>query len=102
MTISFDDILNKGKKAANVINPKDAWKMSVTNIMFELHRLNGMYKDLKSHHLAVEQQKCDNCGVATFILSVRDWDDRSKALKFHKGNWKALDKDRYVCEKCKL
>lgn len=101
MSKSFDDILNKGKQAANVVDPKDEWKTHITNIMFELHILNEMYKDLKSHNLAVEQQKCGNCQKATFILSVRDWDDRGKALKFHKGNWKAIDADNYLCDQCK-
>lgn len=101
MTTNFDDILSKGKKAANIDDPRAVWKAYVTNIMFELHYLNEMYKDVSTHHIAVEQQSCYSCGEATFILSVRDWDDRSKALKFHKGNWKSTDIDKYICEKCK-
>lgn len=102
MSTSFDDILNKGKQAATTVDPKDEWRNHITNIMFELHALNEMYKDLNSHHLAVEQQKCASCKAATFILSVRDWDDRGKALKFHRGNWKAVDSNSYLCDKCKI
>ena len=101
MSTSFDDILKKGKQAGSVVDPKDEWKLVITNLMFELHYLNAMYKDLKTHHVAIEQQRCDKCREATFIISVRDWDDRGRALKFHKGNWKAINKDIYICEKCK-
>lgn len=99
---SFDEILKKGKQAAvGNNNPKNAWKVCITNIMYELHRLNKMYgKDLE-HHLLVEQRKCEKCGLASFIVAVRDFDNRKRVIKFHKGDWKAIDKDKYHCDKCK-
>ena len=98
---NFNEILKNGQKAVSTSDPKKEWKDCITNIMFEIHRLNKMYGDEMSHHLMVEQKKCNDCGTTTFILAVREWDDHKRVLKFHKANWKAAGEGKYFCEDCK-
>ena len=101
MSTSFDDILKKGKSAGSAADPKQTWKDCITTIMYELHRLNQMYGDNFTHHLMVEQKKCEDCGIVTFILAVREYDNHKRVLKFHKGDWKAVGEGRYRCDQCK-
>jgi len=101
MGTSFDDILKKGKSVGTVDGSKKAWKDCITTLMHELHRLNYMYGDDFAHHVLIEQKKCDGCGVATFLITVREINDHKKVLRFHKGDWKPIDEGRYHCEKCK-
>ena len=99
---NFNDILKKGKQAGNTADPKKAWMDCITNIMFDLHRLNNMYGDNFAHHTMIEQKKCDTCGVCTFIIAVRELDNSKKVLKFHKSDWKPSGKEgAYLCERCK-
>ncbi len=98
---NFDDILKKGKQAGNVIDPKQSWKNCISNIMYELHRLNSMYGDNHAHHSMVEQKKCEGCGLCTYILAVRELDDHKKVLKYHKGDWKPSGEGKYFCDRCK-
>lgn len=102
MSKSFDDILKKGKDAVNPTNdPKNEWTNTIAIIMQELHRLNGIYGDTKTHYVSVEQRKCITCGEATFIVVTKDFDNHKRTLKFHKSNWKSTETDKYQCDKCK-
>lgn len=98
---NFDDILKKGKQAGSTADPKEAWKGCITNIMYELHRLNYMYGDNFNHHAMIEQKKCDTCGECTYILAVREINDHKKVLKYHKGDWKPHGEGKYLCNRCK-
>jgi len=101
MGSNFDDILQKGKTAGGATEPKKLWKNCITTLMYELHRLNQMYGDNFTHHLMIEQKKCDKCEIATFIVAVREYGNHKRVLKFHKGDWIAVGEGVYRCESCK-
>ena len=102
MSNSFDDILKKGKSAA-VEKPDDKkkWNRAISNILNELESLNSMYGDDKKHHVLVELGKCDKCGKATFVITVKNLNDRKKGTRFHRSDWASVGTNKYLCDKCK-
>jgi len=101
MTKSFDKILRKGKKAVTNASPDAIWKQYIGMVLYDLHRVNALYGKDEMHHIAIKQIKCDSCSVATFLAMVRDVSDPQRAIKFHLGEWRAIDDDHYLCPKCK-
>ena len=98
---SFDDILKEGKgKVVDSSTKKKKWKKHINNIMDELHMLNKVYGDDKVHHLQVEAVDCKKCKATSYILAVRDLDNRQKVTRFHKSKWEPLGKSVYYCNKC--
>lgn len=97
----FDDILKKGKEAVDGGDPKEDWRNYINSIMHEIHQLNATYGDNIDHHIVIEHSSCSKCSEATFIMVVRDFDDRAAMIKFHRGDWVSVGNNKYLCKNCK-
>jgi mRNA-degrading endonuclease YafQ of YafQ-DinJ toxin-antitoxin module len=101
MKKDFDDILREGKsKVGSEDTPLQKWKKEIHRIMESLHAVNELYDDNKKHHLQIEQNNCDACKVASFVLTVRDFKNQKKIVRFHQSKWKVVKKGVYRCKKC--
>jgi len=99
--VDFDDILKKGKSAINTIDPRAEWNKRIGGILYELHQLNNLYNDSKTHYVReIKRIKCDKCGVVTFLLTVCDIDDTLKSLDYRLSDWKITKDNIYLCSEC--
>lgn len=99
---SFDEILKEGKdKAKTTVSPLKKWKSHINTIMDSLHKLNELYDNDDEHHLKIEQHSCERCKKASFVLAIRDINNRKRVIRFHRANWEAVDKGVYYCSACK-
>ena len=102
MVKSFDDILKEGKKkVSGTPNKQKEWRKRINNIMDEVHSLNRLYNNSKSHHLKLEFVECKKCKIVSYVMALRDIHDEKKVVRFHKNRWKPLGKGVYYCNKCR-
>lgn len=102
MAKSFDDILrNVQDKLIPEKTSGEIWKEHINIIMGAVHALNDMYDKNTKHNLKIEAGSCSQCGQAMFVLAIREHDNPSRVLRFHKAQWKFLGENKYHCEVCR-
>jgi ribosomal protein S27AE len=99
---SFDQILKEGKGKVKAPEKKHKkWRESINILMEILHTINDMYGTTNEHQVEIKSSNCSGCGAASFIIEIRDIDDRGRKIKYHRGQWLAKSDKTYYCEKCK-
>jgi hypothetical protein len=100
---SFEEILREGKDKAKSApwNPSNKWREHINLLMELLHSLNDMYGTTDEHQLKIKSSSCNDCGMASFVIAVRDISNREQIIKFHRGRWLATEDGNYYCERCK-
>lgn len=104
MGANFDELLKKAKKNVSPSSSdEDIWRECINVIMHATHKLNGLFpgKLKQKHNIRLEQGACKTCGVPMYVLAVRQLNDPTKVLRFHKGGWKYVGENKYYCDQCR-
>lgn len=97
----FDKILKKGKdKVQGPTTKIGKIQQILGSLLYQIQSINYMYGKDDMHHIAIKQEKCDKCSLATFIALVRDPDNPKQLLKYHPSDWTAIADDIYRCDRC--